>query len=104
MERQEHYYRILGIDRSASGDEIKNAYRRLAKRFHPDVTADPDGERKFKAVAEAYRMLKGYQPRQAPDRRDLHVHGGGEHSTLNNPVDVWFALFLWPAWTLFWPR
>lgn len=103
MERQDHYYRILGIDRSASRDEVKNAYRRLARRFHPDVSSDPDAERKFKAVAEAYRMLKARET-GALDRRDLHVHGEGEHTNLDNPLDVWFALFLWPAWTLFWPR
>ncbi len=99
-----NYYRILGIDRSASGAEVKAAYRRQAKRFHPDVTSDPDGESKFKAAAEAYRMLKGHETRRAYDRRDLYVHGGSEGYSLTNPLDVWCALFLWPTWSLFWPR
>lgn len=99
-----NYYRILEIERSASGAEIKAAYRKLAKRFHPDVTDDPDGESKFKAMAEAYRMLKGRETRRAYDRRDVHVHDGRDCSALSNPLEVWCALFLWPPWSLFWPR
>jgi len=99
-----NYYHILGIDRSASGAEIRLAYRRLAKRFHPDVSDDPDGESKFKAVAEAYRMLKGCETRRDYDRLDLHVHGGGEFVAMTNPLDVWCALFLWSGWKPFWPR
>lgn len=101
MERR-NYYRILEIDRSASGAEIKAAYRRLAKRFHPDVTDDPEGESKFKAMAEAYRMLKERETRRAYDRRDLHVHDGRDCS--GHPLELWCALLLWPAWSLFWLR
>lgn len=101
---QQNYYRILGIERNATGDDIKWAYRRLAQRFHPDVTDDPDGESKFKAVAEAYRMLKGRETRRAYDCRNLHVHAGGEYAAMSNPLDVWCALFLWPVWGFFWPR
>lgn len=101
MERR-NYYRILEIDRSASGAEIKAAYRRLAKRFHPDVTADPDGESKFKAMAEAYRMLKGRETRRAYDRRDPHVRDARDRS--NHALELWCALFLWPAWGMCWPR
>lgn len=103
MERR-NYYRILGIDRSASGAEIKAAYRRLAKRFHPDVTDDPEGESKFKAMAEAYRMLKGRETRRAYDRLDLHVHHGRDCSAPSNPLELWCALFLWPPWSLIWLR
>ncbi|MFH1872505.1 MAG: DnaJ domain-containing protein [Pseudomonadota bacterium] len=103
MERR-NYYRILGIDRSASGAEIKAAYRRLAKRFHPDVTDDPEGESKFKAMAEAYRMLKGRETRRAYDRRNLHVHGGSDCFAPNNPLELWCALFLWSPWSLIWLR
>lgn len=53
-----NHYSTLSIDRCATCDEIKRAYRTLAKRFHPDVTDDLDGEAKFKDVAEAYRTLK----------------------------------------------
>jgi len=103
MESQD-YYRILEIERSASGAEIKAAYHRLAKRFHPDVTDDPDGESKFKAMAEAYRMLKGRETRRAYDRRDLHAHDGSGYAAPNDALDAWCALFLWPPWSLFWLR
>lgn len=99
-----NYYRILGIDRNASGDEIKRAYRRQAKRYHPDVSDDPDGERKFKAVAEAYRMLKGRQTDLAQDSRNLHGRTGKEQAPSINPLDLWCDLFLWPAWGWFWLR
>jgi DnaJ-class molecular chaperone len=99
-----NYYRILGIDQSASGAEIKAAYRRLSMRFHPDVTHDPEGESKFKAMAEAYRMLKRRETRRAYDRLDLHAHEGHDSAALNNPLELWCALFLWPTWSLFWLR
>ena len=103
MDRR-NYYRILEIERSASCAEVKAAYRRLAKRFHPDVTDDPDGERKFKAMAEAYRTLKGRDTRRAYDRRALHVDRCSEDHGPTNPLDLWCALMLWPAWSLFWLR
>lgn len=102
MERR-NYYRILEIERSASGAEIKAAYRRLSRRFHPDVTDDPEGESKFKAMAEAYRMLKGRETRRAYDRRDLHVQGGNDWFAADSPLELWCALFLWP-WRLIWLR
>lgn len=72
MRSQNNFYKILGIDRRASGDEIKNAYRRLANRFHPDVSDDSDGERKFKVVAEAYKTLKCPETRAQPTTGSPH--------------------------------
>ena len=52
------YYAILGVERDASADDIKTAYRRLARKYHPDVSKEKDAEEKFKEMAEAYETLK----------------------------------------------
>jgi curved DNA-binding protein len=70
------YYATLGVARDASEDEIKKAYRRLARQYHPDVSKDPDGERKFKEVAEAWATLRDPEKRAAYDQ--LGQHGPGE--------------------------
>ena len=70
------YYEILGIARTASIDEIKKSYKKLAHQYHPDVTKDPKGEDKFKEIGEAYATLKDKEKRAAYD--DLGKHGAGE--------------------------
>ena len=67
--RHKNHYATLHIDRCASCAEIKSAFRTLAQRFHPDVTKDRDGERKFKDVAEAYRTLKRHDSKATYDRQ-----------------------------------
>src|SRR5579864_2317306 len=62
------YYSILGLKRGASEDEIKKAYRRLARKYHPDVSKEAGAEEKFKEVAEAYQTLKDADKRAAYDQ------------------------------------
>jgi len=57
MAEKRDYYDVLGVGRQASEDEIKSSYRRLAKKYHPDVNKAPDAEEKFKEVSEAYEVL-----------------------------------------------
>jgi curved DNA-binding protein len=61
------YYAVLGVERDASPDDIKKAYRKLARKYHPDVNAAPDAEERFKEVGEAYEVLKDPEKRAAYD-------------------------------------
>src|SRR5690348_3204143 len=72
------YYAILGVKRDASADDIRKAYRKLAQRYHPDVTKDPAGEEKFKEVGEAYQTLKDPEKRKAYDELGSSFASGQE--------------------------
>jgi curved DNA-binding protein len=66
------YYAALGVNREASPDVIKAAYRRLARKYHPDVSREPNAEEKFKNLQEAYEVLKDPEKRRAYDQLGRH--------------------------------
>ena len=70
------YYEILGVKRDASQDEIKGAYRKLARKFHPDVSKESDAEARFKEMGEAYEVLKDPEKRAAYDQVGSKWQGG----------------------------
>jgi curved DNA-binding protein len=61
------YYKIMGVARDASADDIKRAYRKLARKYHPDVSKEKDAEERFKEIGEAYEVLRDPEKRAAYD-------------------------------------
>ena len=70
------HYQSLGVDRGASADEIKKAYRKIARELHPDVNPDPAVQDKFKEVTAAYEVLSDPQKRQSYDMGGSGFGGG----------------------------
>ena len=62
------YYKILGLERDVAQDKIKQAYRKMARKFHPDINKDPGAEEKFKEVSESYEVLNDPEKRAAYDK------------------------------------
>ncbi|MBT3196536.1 MAG: DnaJ domain-containing protein [Gammaproteobacteria bacterium] len=72
------YYKTLGVSRDATQDEIKKQYRRLARKYHPDVSKEPDAEQRFKETAEAYEVLKDAEKRRSYDQLGANWKAGEE--------------------------
>jgi curved DNA-binding protein len=72
------YYAIMGVARDATQDEIKRAYRKLARKYHPDVSKEKDAEARFKEVGEAYEVLKDAEKRAAYDQLGANWKQGQE--------------------------
>ena len=68
MATKRDYYEVLGLAKGASDDEIKKAYRKLSKKYHPDINKEADAEEKFKEVSEAYEVLSDPQKKAAYDQ------------------------------------
>lgn len=83
------YYGIMGVARDATQDDIKRAYRKLARKYHPDVSKEPDAEAHFKEVGEAYEVLKDPEKRAAYDQLGKQWKPGQEF----RPPPDWDAGF-----------
>src|SRR6202165_5587223 len=82
------YYKILGVERGASDEEIKKAYRKLAKKYHPDVSKEANAKEKFQEVSEAYETLKDKEKRAAYDNLGSHTPGQDFR-----PSQDWYSRF-----------
>jgi curved DNA-binding protein len=74
------YYEALGVPRDASEDDIRSAYRKLARQYHPDVNKDPGAEDRFKEISEAYEVLRDPEKRERYDRLGSNWRGGEDVS------------------------
>ena len=72
------YYQIMGVSRDATQDDIKRAYRKLARKYHPDVSKEASAEARFKEIGEAYEVLKDPEKRAAYDRLGTRWKSGQE--------------------------
>jgi molecular chaperone DnaJ len=99
MATAEHdYYELLGVPRDASENDIKKAFRQLARRLHPDVSEEADAEERFREVSEAYEVLSNSETRQLYDRYGhAGIKGSGSfrptHADFGNLGDLFSAFF-----------
>jgi curved DNA-binding protein len=87
--QKKNYYRILGLSRDATPEQIKAAYRKLARKYHPDVSKEPEAETRFKEVAEAYEFLMDGNNRVFYD----HLDSNWNPDLASQPPPGWDLLF-----------
>jgi molecular chaperone DnaJ len=93
---QRDYYEVLGVGRGASAEEIKSAFRKLARQYHPDVNKEPDAEDRFKEINEAFAVLSDPEKRSAYDRfghAGVNGMGGAPDFTSVDFSDIFEELF-----------
>jgi molecular chaperone DnaJ len=97
MSSKRDYYEVLGISRSATPEEVKKAYRQLARQYHPDVSDASDAEARFKEINEAYEVLSDAEKRAAYDRFGHAGLGGGglgfDFGGFRDPFDIFAEVF-----------
>src|ERR1700754_5207916 len=76
MARAPDYYKVLGVDKKASKEDTKKAYRKLARKYHPDTNKDAGAEERFKQISEAYDVLGDEDKRKRYDRGGSVLGGG----------------------------
>jgi molecular chaperone DnaJ len=96
MAEKRDYYEVLGVSRSSSQDEIKKAYRQMARQWHPDVSNAPDAEARFKDLNEAYEVLSDPEKRATYDRFGHSMPGGtgfGFDFGFRDPFEIFEEVF-----------
>ena len=91
MATKRDYYEVLGVSRDASQEEIKKAYRTLAKKYHPDVSTDPNATEKFAEIQVAYDCLSDPDKKANYDRfgtEDMAGFTGGQSGAVERQHDV----------------
>ncbi|HEY2255949.1 MAG TPA: DnaJ C-terminal domain-containing protein [Variovorax sp.] len=83
------YYKVLGLERGASEDEVRKAYRKLARKYHPDVSKEADAEQRMRDINEANDVLRDKEKRAAYDQLADHVARGGSPDGAFQPPPNW---------------
>ena len=80
--KYKNYYEILNINRKSTRDEIRNSFRKLAKKYHPDTNKTPEAESMFKDINEAYDVLTNDEKRRKYDRLNVYRF-------IHLPMEIW---------------